>query len=80
MFPKLKDEVAYLKRKSIFANIIFVFPKDIKAEEILELLSPEGHKLVFDGVIVKAEDSYDGFNHQVYNMEELRRYIKSGKN
>ena len=80
MFPKLKDEVAYLKRKNIFANIIFVFPKDIKAEEILELLSPEGHKLVFDGVIVKAEDSYDGFNHQVYSMEELRRYIKSGKN
>lgn len=80
MFPKLKDKIMYLKRKSIFANIIFVFPKDIKAEEILELLSPEGHKLVFDGVIVKAEDSYDGFNHQVYSMEELRKYIKSGKN
>ena len=43
-------------------------------------MSPEGHKLVFDGVIVKAEDSYDGFNHQVYSMEELRKYIKSGKN
>ena len=27
MFPELKDEVAYLKRKNIFANIIFVFPK-----------------------------------------------------
>ena len=79
MFPKLKDEVAYLKRKNIFANIIFVFPKDIKAEEILELMSPEGHKLVFDGIIVKAEDSYDGLSHQVHSMEELRKYIKTDK-
>lgn len=80
MFPKLKDEVAYLKRKNIFANIIFVFPKDMKAEEILELMSPEGHKLVFDGIIVKAEDSYDGLSHQVHSMEELRKYIKPDKN
>jgi len=68
-----------LQRKNIFANIIFVFPKDIKAEEILELMSPEGHKLVFDGIIVKAEDSYDGLSHQVHSMEELRKYIKPDK-
>lgn len=79
MFPKLKDEVAYLKRKDIFANIIFVFPKDMKAEEILELMSPEGHKLVFDGIIVKAEDSYDGLSHQVHSMDEFRKYIKPDK-
>ena len=51
----------------------------MKAEEILELMSPEGHKLVFDGIIVKAEDSYDGLSHQVHSMEELRKYIKPDK-
>lgn len=56
--------------------VILVFPYAMNADEVVRMITEEGHEVSYDGVFVSEDYSIDGQKHYVNNFEEYMQYLK----
>lgn len=56
--------------------VILVFPYSMNADEVVRMITEEGHEVSYDGVFVSEDYSIDGQKHYVNNFEEYMQYLK----
>lgn len=56
--------------------VILIFPYSMNADEVVKMITEEGHEVSYEGVFVPEEYSIDGQKHYVDSFEEYMQYLK----
>lgn len=56
--------------------VLLIFPYSMNADEVVRMITEEGHEVSYEGVYVSEESSIDGKNHNVHSFEEYMQYFK----
>lgn len=56
--------------------VILVFPYSVNADEIVKMLTEEGHEVSYEGVYVNENLTVDGEGHYINSFDEFMKYRK----
>lgn len=73
-FPYLLEAINNSSMQDCY--VILVFPYSMNADEVVRMITEEGHEVSYDGVFVSEDYSIDGQKHYVNNFEEYMQYLK----
>ena len=75
MFQDLKEQAEKLTKAERRVWLYIILSNNPSNQEIMELLMEDGQEVSFDGVVLRAEDSIDGKEHEIHSFEEWDKYV-----
>lgn len=73
-FPDLLEAKNDLSMQDYY--VILIFPYSMNADEVVKMITEEGHEVSYEGVYVPEEYSIDEQRHDVDSFEEYMQYLK----